>query len=157
VHNLFLFYNLGPNVSKKFVDWPKCPRSKNKIKICESTNDLINMNPLSTKVAVAYHRLPAYDQTFIYIFIICATFWLIKNVMEASPQALQIIFEVQRKRSNEKITRKKLSFSTYKTRFFVFLWTHLFFFSFNLTSIPEPERSIWRQLPSWFEQNTHVV
>jgi len=33
--------------------------------------------------------------------------------MEALPQALEIIFEVQRKRSNEKITRK-ISFPTYK-------------------------------------------
>jgi hypothetical protein len=39
------------------------------------------------------------------------------------PQAVEIIFEVQRKRSNEKITRKKKSFSTYKKRMF-------FFFSF---------------------------
>jgi hypothetical protein len=33
-------------------------------------------------------------------------------------QALEIIFEVQRKRSNEKITRRKISFPTYKTHFF---------------------------------------
>jgi len=33
------------------------------------------------------------------------------------PQALEIIFEVQRKRSNEKIARRKISFSTYKTHF----------------------------------------
>jgi hypothetical protein len=32
-----------------------------------------------------------------------------------------------------------------------------FFLSFNLTSIPGPETSIWRQLPSWFEQNAPVV
>jgi len=32
-----------------------------------------------------------------------------------------------------------------------------FFLSFNLTSIPGPERSIWRLLPSWFEQNTPVL
>jgi ABC-type Fe3+ transport system permease subunit len=32
-----------------------------------------------------------------------------------------------------------------------------FFLSFNLTSIPGPERSIWRQLHSWLEQNTPVV
>ncbi len=46
-------------------------------------------------------------------------------------------------------------------RFSVF-WENLegllsFFLSFNLTSIPGPERSIWRQLHSWLEQNTHVV
>jgi len=34
------------------------------------------------------------------------------------PQALEIIFEVQRKRSNEKIATRKISFSTHKTRFF---------------------------------------
>jgi hypothetical protein len=33
-------------------------------------------------------------------------------------QALEIIFEVQRKRSNEKITRRKISFSTSKMLFF---------------------------------------
>jgi hypothetical protein len=32
-----------------------------------------------------------------------------------------------------------------------------FFLSFNLTSIPGPERSIWRQLQSWLDQNTPVV
>jgi hypothetical protein len=32
-----------------------------------------------------------------------------------------------------------------------------FFLSLNLTSIPGPERSIWRQLHSWLEQNTPVV
>ncbi len=32
-----------------------------------------------------------------------------------------------------------------------------FFLSFNLTSIPGPERSIWWQLHSWLEQNTPVV
>jgi hypothetical protein len=45
--------------------------------------------------------------------------------MRALPQALEIIFEVQRKRSIEKIARRKISFSTYKTPFF-------FFFSFLL-------------------------
>jgi len=43
----------------------------------------------------------------------------IRHVMGALPQALGIIFEVQKKRSNEKkITRKKLRFSTYKMCFF---------------------------------------
>jgi hypothetical protein len=36
--------------------------------------------------------------------------------MGALPQALEIILEEQRKRSNEKITRRKISFSTYKMR-----------------------------------------
>jgi hypothetical protein len=39
--------------------------------------------------------------------------------MGALPQALKIIFEVQR--INEKITRRKISFPTYKTCFFFFL------------------------------------
>jgi hypothetical protein len=40
-------------------------------------------------------------------------------------QVLEIIFEVQRKMSSEKITRKEINFSTYKTFFFsiCFLWT----------------------------------
>jgi hypothetical protein len=50
--------------------------------------------------------------------------------MGALPQALEIIFEGQRKRRNEKITKKKKTFSTYKMRFFLFLfslWTPLTF------------------------------
>jgi hypothetical protein len=45
--------------------------------------------------------------------------------MGVLPQALEIIFEVQMKRSNEKIARRKISFSTHKTWFFLFasLWT----------------------------------
>jgi len=38
-------------------------------------------------------------------------------------QVLEIIFEVQRKMSNEKITRREISFPIYKTRFFFFLGT----------------------------------
>jgi hypothetical protein len=34
------------------------------------------------------------------------------------PQARDIIFVVQKKKSNENITRRKIRFSTYKTRFF---------------------------------------
>jgi hypothetical protein len=37
--------------------------------------------------------------------------------MGALPQALVIILEKQRKRSNEKITRRKISFSTYNAFF----------------------------------------
>jgi hypothetical protein len=40
--------------------------------------------------------------------------------MRVLSQALEIIFEVQRKRSIEKISRRKISFSTYKTPFFFF-------------------------------------
>jgi hypothetical protein len=40
--------------------------------------------------------------------------------MGVLPQALEIIFEVQKKRSNEKITRRKMSLPTYKMHFFVF-------------------------------------
>jgi len=41
--------------------------------------------------------------------------------MKMFHQALEIIFEVQRKKSNEKITRKKIGFPTYKNFFFPFL------------------------------------
>jgi hypothetical protein len=37
--------------------------------------------------------------------------------METLPQILEIIFEVQGKMSNEKITRREISFPTYKTCF----------------------------------------
>jgi len=45
--------------------------------------------------------------------------------MGALPQVLEIIFEVQRKMSNEKITRKEINFPPYKFIFFHFLplWT----------------------------------
>jgi hypothetical protein len=35
-------------------------------------------------------------------------------------QALEILFEVQRKKINEKTTRRKISFPTYKMHFFIF-------------------------------------
>jgi len=46
--------------------------------------------------------------------------------MGVLPQALEIIFEVQKKRSNEKITRRKMSLPTYKMHFYFYfssLWT----------------------------------
>jgi hypothetical protein len=52
--------------------------------------------------------------------------------MGVLPQALKIIFEVQMKRSNEKVARRKISFSTYKTHLFFFpLWTLLTFKTHN--------------------------
>jgi hypothetical protein len=38
--------------------------------------------------------------------------------MGVLPQALEIIFEVQMKRNDEKIARRKISFPTHKTCFF---------------------------------------
>jgi hypothetical protein len=38
--------------------------------------------------------------------------------MGVLPQALEILFEVQKKRNNEKIVRRKISFPTHKTHFF---------------------------------------
>jgi hypothetical protein len=60
-------------------------------------------------------------------------FELLKNVMGALPQALKIIFEMQRKKSNEKITRRNKSFPTYKmcACVFFFLWTPFIFKSHN--------------------------
>jgi hypothetical protein len=53
--------------------------------------------------------------------------------MEVLLQALEIIFEVQSKRGNEKITREKRSFPTYETHFFFpFVWTLLTFKPHNL-------------------------
>jgi hypothetical protein len=37
--------------------------------------------------------------------------------MGTLPQVIEITFEMQRKMSNEKITKRKISFSTYKTSF----------------------------------------
>jgi hypothetical protein len=50
--------------------------------------------------------------------------------MGGLPQAQEIIFEVQSKMNNEKITRKKKNFPTYKTHSFF-----LFFFSLDLPSL----------------------
>jgi hypothetical protein len=50
--------------------------------------------------------------------------------MRALPQALEIIFEMQVKKSNEKIARRKTSFLAHKTRFFSFLCTISYFQSF---------------------------
>jgi hypothetical protein len=81
--------------------------------------------------------LPAYDQTLIHIFITCASFWVISNVMGVLPQAPKIIIEVQRKRSNEKITRRKISFPTYKPHllFFFLLFGALLLFLIYLKKI----------------------
>jgi hypothetical protein len=58
--------------------------------------------------------------------------------MGALPQDLKIMFEVQWKRINGKITRRKISFPTYKTHFIFFgllllsnLITFLFFIHFK--------------------------
>jgi hypothetical protein len=40
--------------------------------------------------------------------------------MGALPRALEIIFEMQMKMSNEKIARRKIIFPTHKTHFFFF-------------------------------------
>jgi len=40
--------------------------------------------------------------------------------MGAIPQALEIMFEVERKKINKKIARRKIGFSTYKMCFFLF-------------------------------------
>jgi hypothetical protein len=49
--------------------------------------------------------------------IICASFWTdFENVMGVLPQ--EITFEVQKKRINEKITRRKISFQSYENRVF---------------------------------------
>jgi len=63
--------------------------------------------------------------------------------MRVLPQSLESIFEVQMKRVNEKMTRKKIGFPTYKTRFFFFpsLWTphtfkpHNFLISYSFSTI----------------------
>ncbi len=56
------------------------------------------------------------------------------NVTRVLPKALEIIFEVQKKRSNEKIARRKIRFSTYKTQFsFLLLLFGLLLFSKVLT------------------------
>ncbi len=47
-------------------------------------------------------------------------------------QALEIIFEVQMKRNNEKIARRKISFPTHKTCFFFFFLDPSYFQSFYL-------------------------
>jgi len=43
--------------------------------------------------------------------------------MGALPQALEIMSEVERKKINEKITRRKISFPSYKVCFFSFFFS----------------------------------
>jgi hypothetical protein len=38
-------------------------------------------------------------------------------------QVLEIIFEVQRKISNKKITRREINYLTYETQFYLFLFS----------------------------------
>jgi hypothetical protein len=47
--------------------------------------------------------------------------------METLFQALEIIFELQRKRSNEKITREKNSFEIYNLLLLLFYYFSVFF------------------------------
>ncbi len=58
--------------------------------------------------------------------------FFLKNVMGVLPQALEIIFEMQRKMSNEKITRKEISFPTYKT---IFSFFFLFFRAYLISNL----------------------
>jgi hypothetical protein len=53
--------------------------------------------------------------------------------MRALPQALEIVFQVQKKRSNDKIARKKKAFQLTKCFFFLFsfFWTPPIFKSRN--------------------------
>jgi len=46
--------------------------------------------------------------------------------MGTLPQAFNIIFELQRKRNNEKITRREISFPTYKTYIYIILFYFIF-------------------------------
>jgi hypothetical protein len=48
---------------------------------------------------------------------------MILNVIGVLPQVQEIVFEVQRKMNNEKIARRKINFSTYKTCFFSFFFS----------------------------------
>jgi len=60
--------------------------------------------------------------------------------MGVLPEVLEIIFEMQRKMNNEKVTRREISFPTYKTFFFP-LWTlpifkpHNFLISYSFKMI----------------------
>jgi hypothetical protein len=52
--------------------------------------------------------------------------------MGVLPQALEIIFALQKKKSNEKITRRKISFPTYKKPFFfLFFCLHPSYFQIS--------------------------
>jgi hypothetical protein len=63
--------------------------------------------------------------------------------MKTLPQVLEIIFQVQRKMSNEKITRREINFQLTKQVFFpfFFLWTpptfkpHYFLISYSFKAI----------------------
>jgi hypothetical protein len=47
--------------------------------------------------------------------------------MGTLPQGIEIVFEMQMKRSNEKIAKRKISVPTYKAQFFFLLFEPLLF------------------------------
>jgi hypothetical protein len=65
-----------------------------------------------------------------YIIIIIKKFKNLENVFGALPQALEIIFGVQMKRSNEKIARRKIS----SQKAFFFLLVPLLLSNFFISS-----------------------
>jgi hypothetical protein len=65
----------------------------------------------------SYHRSPTYDWTFIYIFIVCVSFWVIKIFMGALRQVLEIIFEGQRIFFYKNNTKKNKLFQLTKRDF----------------------------------------
>jgi hypothetical protein len=76
------FQNTSPNdevMDRLYIACP--PITPNKTKLGAAS-----LYYLST-----HHQSAAYDQTFIYIFIICASFWMIENVMGVLPQALETL------------------------------------------------------------------
>ncbi len=62
---------------------------------------------------MAHHSSPAHDGTFIFIFIICASFLSDLKCYGSVTCYMEIIFEVQRKISNKKITRRKKVFQCF--------------------------------------------
>jgi hypothetical protein len=73
------------------------------------------------------------EHFYIYFHHMCFIFNDL-NVMGVLPRALEIVYEVQMKRSNEKITSKIISFPTYKGHFiFIFFLFGPFLFSNLIT------------------------
>jgi hypothetical protein len=83
---------------------------------------------LQHKIAIsplAHHQSPAYDSTYLYLHHMHFILSDLKCYDSVLPQALEIMFEVHRKRSNEKITREKQNFQLTR-HFFSSFFLHFF-------------------------------
>jgi hypothetical protein len=79
-----------------------------------------SLNDCGVSGLLAHHRTLAYHRTLWQIFLNSSQFGVIKNVIGAPSQTLQIILAIQSQRSSPKRAVKKIRFFNSKTLFFHF-------------------------------------